>query len=422
MSTTTALFDNFKFEPGAVKVVYLRVSNQGTLALNYQLSLLISSETKGTNSAGKEFALSDVLHASLVSVTEVYENRQAAINSASPDGYLLKNMVTEKDQLSQGKTATYALTLYLPDGTSNDYNSVSTVPQIDIGINLNATQAPEESDSFDNTYDTAAPLVTLVNRSNVLNKLSNGGVIVMERSEEPITDVNLANASTEKTELNLSGNTISLNNNGTVLGNGKTVDFTFKNGTIATPFTVKKGNVTLDNIVFQISEEAENQITSGKYSGTVMNIDDNASAVLTDCISKGRIAGSGDVTINGGDYVGLTINGGNWVINSGTFHKTVFKEAKYAVSLKDAKLTVNGGEFKALDVPVFFAASGHEGIEINGGTFRSPVFGDTYSTELYKIKGGTFYNWNPTRFVPEGYTVATSTDTGETSYTVSAVN
>ena len=57
----TDLFADGLWEPGYAQVVYLRVSNLGSLALKYQLSMNILSETAGVNVDGQTFNLSDEL-------------------------------------------------------------------------------------------------------------------------------------------------------------------------------------------------------------------------------------------------------------------------------------------------------------------------------------------------------------------------
>ena len=58
----TKLFsDEARYEPGYTEVVFLRVSNAGSLALKYQLKVNILSEKASTNVDGKAFKLSDFL-------------------------------------------------------------------------------------------------------------------------------------------------------------------------------------------------------------------------------------------------------------------------------------------------------------------------------------------------------------------------
>ena len=47
------------WEPGHTEVVYLRIGNAGTLALDYKLGVNIAKEITSTNVAGEELKLSD---------------------------------------------------------------------------------------------------------------------------------------------------------------------------------------------------------------------------------------------------------------------------------------------------------------------------------------------------------------------------
>jgi predicted ribosomally synthesized peptide with SipW-like signal peptide len=49
------------WEPGHAEVVYLKVSNNGSLALKYNLSVSVSGETEGKTADGKLFKLSDYI-------------------------------------------------------------------------------------------------------------------------------------------------------------------------------------------------------------------------------------------------------------------------------------------------------------------------------------------------------------------------
>ena len=51
----TNVFSNQLWEPGHTEVVYLKVSNVGSLALKYNLGVNIAKEIEGTNVAGEAF-------------------------------------------------------------------------------------------------------------------------------------------------------------------------------------------------------------------------------------------------------------------------------------------------------------------------------------------------------------------------------
>ena len=150
----TDLFADGLWEPGYAQVVYLRVSNLGTLALKYQFSLNITSETPGTNVNGEQFLLSDYLQYGVVDEQDTaFATRAEAIaavkNPVSLDTY------TKAGNLAAGANPEYvALVVYMPETVGNEANyRGNAIPTIELGLNLAATQDAVESDSFDNTYD-----------------------------------------------------------------------------------------------------------------------------------------------------------------------------------------------------------------------------------------------------------------------------
>ena len=150
----TDLFADGLWEPGYAQVVYLRVSNLGTLALKYQFSINITNETPGTNENGEQFLLSDYLQYGVVDgQNTAFATRAEAIaavqNPVSLDTY------SKAGNLAAGADPQYvALVVYMPQTVGNEANyREDAVPTIDLGINLAAAQDTVESDSFDNTYD-----------------------------------------------------------------------------------------------------------------------------------------------------------------------------------------------------------------------------------------------------------------------------
>ena len=75
---TNLVDPNALWEPGHTEVVYLRLSNKGTLALKYQFSMNIVGETTATNVGGNPFKLSQYLKYGIVEGNTVYNNRADA--------------------------------------------------------------------------------------------------------------------------------------------------------------------------------------------------------------------------------------------------------------------------------------------------------------------------------------------------------
>lgn len=163
----TTLFSDEQWEPGHTQVVYLKLSNLGSLAAKYQLGIHIVSETSGTNKDDETFKLSDVI--------EFGVPEGAAEDDGSPVLYTSREKaveaVTSAKKLSAGfadegyftdNSALYLnLVVYMPTTVDNkaNYKTGTAAPTIDLGINLVATQYTYEEDSFDKLYDEGAEAV-----------------------------------------------------------------------------------------------------------------------------------------------------------------------------------------------------------------------------------------------------------------------
>ena len=192
------LFDDAAlWEPGYTEVAYLKVGNDGSLALKYQLNVNVYSEDPGTNKAGEEFKLSDYLVFKVVEIDEVtvgtYDRAAAMAAAGSELG--LKSYNGEYKSLEKNGDADYvALVIYMPTTVGNEANHNGDAPSIQLGVELVATQFASESDSFDKNYDefatyedfadpdiTATQTKTLVEGASKLSfALSYGGTDIVD--------------------------------------------------------------------------------------------------------------------------------------------------------------------------------------------------------------------------------------------------
>ena len=154
----TPLFDpNALWEPGHTQIVYLRVRNEGNLALKYQLGVNVASQTLGTNVYDDSFKLSDYIHMGIVQAQPgSLTDRKAAINAVKDDSFTLTEGHTLPGKMTaENEEHLLALVVYMPETVDNvaNYKTGTTPPQINLGINLLATQMTAEEDSFDKDYD-----------------------------------------------------------------------------------------------------------------------------------------------------------------------------------------------------------------------------------------------------------------------------
>ena len=146
------------WEPGHAEVVYLRISNLGTLALKYQFAMNIYSEVEGTNVAGEKFMLSDHLKYGVVDFTAKFADRDAAVKAVESSAVALDNYTVNGTMLAGDPAKTVALVVYMPTSVGNEANYRGTqIPTIELGVELKATQLAYEKDFFGPDYDENAP-------------------------------------------------------------------------------------------------------------------------------------------------------------------------------------------------------------------------------------------------------------------------
>jgi predicted ribosomally synthesized peptide with SipW-like signal peptide len=122
-TTTEDLFlTDTLWEPGHAEVVYLKVINAGTLAIDWKLMAYAAAETKGTNMAGNSFSLSNYIKFAVVPVTAAYTTRDAAVNAAQADLTALGEYAEKQDVVKSLAESTYALIAYMPTTTGNEAN------------------------------------------------------------------------------------------------------------------------------------------------------------------------------------------------------------------------------------------------------------------------------------------------------------
>ena len=173
---TTKIFkDGALYEPGYTEVVYLRVSNAGSLALKYMLSLNIDNDKKSINVYGDEFRITDYLYVGTYIQDEYHDGfnyanilmpahfgtRESALSNVTLTTLKeAKSVICKNRPILPGEDTAQvvAIVLTMPETVGNEANTKpgEKAPTVDIGINLFATQYTHENDSFDNQYDADA--------------------------------------------------------------------------------------------------------------------------------------------------------------------------------------------------------------------------------------------------------------------------
>lgn len=155
------LFDeNALWEPGYTQIVYLKVKNNGNLALTYAMQITPVHETVGVNVDGEEFKLSDYIKFGWRTFTvdgagtPVALDREAAQTGVGDGAQLGTTLHRQaKQPLKASAEELVALVAWMPENVGNEANYSTVQPTIELSLKVLATQAAVESDSFDETYD-----------------------------------------------------------------------------------------------------------------------------------------------------------------------------------------------------------------------------------------------------------------------------
>ena len=163
----TKLFDdNALWEPGYTQVVYLKVVNKGNLALKYEAGFSKNyTSNRGKNVNGDWYRVDNYLKIGTATPTVKYASREDVWSAiAATEKTLAKDVMLTDGwiRLEAGKESKpFAVAIYMPTSVGNEANASRLRPSSvsGLGIEVRATQATVESDSFGFTYDENAATV-----------------------------------------------------------------------------------------------------------------------------------------------------------------------------------------------------------------------------------------------------------------------
>ncbi len=386
------VFDpNALWEPGRVEVVYLKVVNEGTLALKYQLGVNIAQEFPGVNVAGDEFQLSDHLVFKVVEMPDgltTYTDREAVAAAAGTEKGL-KAYDGKTTTLEVGGEDYVALIVYMPETVGNEANyRGENVPAIQLGVKLLATQVTAESDSFGDDYDEDAWAdgMQVFSAQDLQAAINNGEdkIILMDNIE------------TEASIVIPEGATVALNLNGKNINTTAAYD---DNAPKASSAIDNNGTLTL---VGEGTIKATNNYTVRNYGTMIIDgitVENGIMNFADLTVESGNISNSrsGKHTIYG-NGAKLTVNGGTFY-NGNPGNATIFAYA--------GEVVINDGEFSIADGTATFGwtsclldAQGNAKFTINGGVINGEIRDYNKNTTVY---GGIFAHSSVKNFVASGY-------------------
>ena len=259
----TDLFSAEEWEPGHAEVVYLKVANLGSLALDYDLAVTAvdtvigKSVVKDENGQPKDIALSTFLKYGVVEVTKAFDDdstgRDEAINIVADSATDLNTVYMSGatvQLLPKTESTVLAMVVYTPKEVGNEANHLTgtTAPEVELGVSLRAKQSVHEEDSFGNNYDANADWDAVRTEGELREAVAKGGHVRLMNDIALNEELYLLNVP----ELVLDGNGFSL-----------TADEGFKRNTSGQYQLVKiwtESPVTLQNITLKHRALDQNEL------------------------------------------------------------------------------------------------------------------------------------------------------------------
>jgi predicted ribosomally synthesized peptide with SipW-like signal peptide len=205
VTSDDALFGKVSnWEPGAVEVVYLKVANDGSLALKFNLSLPVFQNTIGKAVNGESIDLTSVLQVSVVEMDayKEFDSRAAALEAAQTGRKVsLGDSGVYTGKLAAHTDSTLAVIVYMPETVGNEANhNGSDIPSFKAGVSVAAGQDTVENDSFGSDYDKNAiiPVSTSEDFAKAAKTVKGGDVIVLNGDIETTSDIIFYNSVTIK--------------------------------------------------------------------------------------------------------------------------------------------------------------------------------------------------------------------------------
>ena len=163
----TKLFDdNALWEPGYTQVVYLKIVNAGKLALKYEAGFSKNyTSNRGKNVNGDWYRVDNYLKIGTAETATKFANREDVWSAiAATEKTLAKDVMLTDGwiTLKAGESSKpFAVAIYMPTSVGNEANASRLRPSSvsGLGIEVRATQATVESDSFGTDYDANAATV-----------------------------------------------------------------------------------------------------------------------------------------------------------------------------------------------------------------------------------------------------------------------
>ena len=304
-----AIFNCDLWEPGYVEVRHIKIANEGTLALKYQIKIVANGEVSD---------LADVIDVYYVDPAQQIADR-TALTADKKIGTLTEALAgldtTASGELAANTADTITLALKMQESAGNEYQNLAIGS--DFSVILMATQLTAETDSFDDQYDFDVTYTAEIDQLKAKLAAANAGdVITFNLSHDAYVTESITVPNGTKLILNGNGHTIISNTKNVFVAKNAAVEISdvtiigkaqhaiFTQGATWLPENPSVG-VVLTNVTVDLDQATNFPIT---FNG-------KGDVVMKDCTVKGAGKPSGDhaygLRVFAGAEINLTVDGGN---------------------------------------------------------------------------------------------------------------
>ena len=422
-ASTGAIFDYNNWEPGYVQVRYVKIENEGSLALKFILNIIPNVET-----AVGEANLADVIEVYMIDGAVATVDRAAL--TVDNDAYVgtLASLMAEDDgaahgELVKGEFEIYTIVLKMSESAGNEYQDKSVGGGFT--VQLLATQLASENDDLGtNDYDTDAtyPAVAKVKipaGTTVPTPIKAGKTTVkipagVDAGEYEVS-VSNENLETDENDNVTASFDIEVTKDGEKVGNGDYVVEKFIGKNLNLTEVTHKGEVVngavydpaTGIVTFTVNSFSPFAITY--YSGVIENVEDLANiakggnfvlAADIELAERIEIPKNVAVALNLNGH-NLSTTGTNAIYNQGDLVITgkgkISSVSNYAIRVQCGSMLIDSNEVEiSSDFGAISVFNGAE-VTINGGNYFNRGYQDNTSHTIYlggygtiNINGGTF--------------------------------
>lgn len=142
-----AIFDYKNWEPGYTEVRHIKIANEGTLALKYQILIKANGVVSKLSDVIDVYYCDPAIEAGVANRSDLTADKKLGTLTNALAGM----STTASGSLEAGKDVTVTLALKMQETAGNEYQGLSI--GTDFSIILLATQYTSEDDSFNDQYD-----------------------------------------------------------------------------------------------------------------------------------------------------------------------------------------------------------------------------------------------------------------------------